>query len=189
MDRLDKACHYVLQNEDGKPWDRDDGCFTWNPGGHSDPPTKWGVILEEYQQVFGPLKFPDGNSVKSATRDQALIVYKDKFWGPIKGDSYLEEHKAIAIMDTAVNKGLGGCKRILEDTLGKTFVGAPWVYGPDLIAAVNAPDPQAFLDSFSAAVKRYIDARISENPAREWARAGWNARASRLIALMAWSPQ
>lgn len=187
VDRFDIAIRYVMENETGKKWDKDDGSYTYNPGGHSDPPTKWGVILEEYQSFFGGTWTPD--MVKAATREQALQVLKKKFWNQVHGDSYLEESHATAVLDTAVNKGFWGCKQVLQHLFGKTFQGEKWVFGPDLIAAVNSMTGQAFLDAMVASVRWYVVKRIEEFPDDEWARKGWEARAERLGHLLVWSPQ
>ncbi len=167
-----------MENEDGKNWDHDDGCFTWNPGGHSDPPTKWGIIQEEYEAFAGhDLTIAD---IKVMPRETALAIYRKNFWEPIHGDSYAYQACATAIFDTAVNKGLGGCMVILTDCLHQHF---DVRYGIPLVQAVNNLSPAAFLELFEPAVERYIAARIARYPTAVWAKAGWTNRAKRLISL------
>lgn len=187
LTRFEKAVHFLLENEDGKRWDHDNGCFTFNPGGHSDPPTKWGVTQEEYSRFLGFDLAPA--QVALQPREVAVQIYRKFFWEPVRGDAYLEESTAIAVMDTAVNKGLGGCKLILTDACHQTFRGEAWEYGPDLIAAVNSLTGQSFLNEMTRAVLNYIEARICKYPAAEWARAGWTNRARRLQKILTWSAQ
>lgn len=186
MDRFEKALRYCLENEDGVRWDHDTGEYTDDP---RDPggATKWGVVLDEYQRFFGGDWTPE--MVQAATRDQAIQVYQKYFWAPIKGASYLEDSSAIAIFDTAVNKGLGGAKRILNDAFGTTFTGELWEFNQDILGAVNSLHGQDFLVKMTSATKRYIDQRISDYPNMAWARNGWTNRANRLSQILAWSPQ
>ena len=195
MDRFTKAIHYVLENEDGVRWDHDSGEYTNDP---RDPggATKWGVVLEEYQRYDNMERGIAGqpsvtwtpDMVQNASRDLALLVYQKFFWGPIQGDAYLEESAAIAIMDTAVNKGLGGARIILTDACHANFPGQPWEYKP-VLAAVNAMHGQVFLDNMVRATNNYITARIAKYPAMQWAEKGWRNRAARLGQILAWSPQ
>ena len=121
--------------------------------------------------------------VKNMPLDTAKAIYLKKFWNPIHGDAYNSDAKATAIFDTAVNKGLGGCKNILDKVFGKTFAGELWVYGQDLIDAVNAMEESDFLNTLCGETKAYIDARIAKYPAMAWAKKGWDNRAEKLLTL------
>jgi lysozyme family protein len=175
--RFDRAVKYVMENEDGVNWDHDTGEFTNDP---RDPggATMWGIILTEYESYLGKKLTPA--DVAKMPRDIALSIYKKNFWEPIHGDTYVWSASAIAIFDTAVNKGLGGCMVILSDALSTKF---PFRYGDDVVAAVNALSPIVFLDKFEAATERYINARIAQYPNMLWAKNGWMNRAKRLLTL------
>lgn len=174
---FDVAVRYVMENEDGVSYDHDKGTFTNNP---KDPggATMWGIIKTEYESFAGhDLTIDD---VKAMPRETALAIYRKNFWEQIHGDSYAYQACATAIMDTAVNKGLGGCMVILTDALHQHFEVR---YGTPLVSAVNALSPAQFLQGFESATERYIQARIERFPNMDWARAGWTNRARRLLTL------
>ncbi len=171
--RFLKALDYVLPNEGPYSNDPDD------PGG----PTCHGIILTEYEDFLGKMLTPD--DVKNMSLDTARAIYLKKFWNPIHGDAYLSDAKATAIFDTAVNKGLGGCKSILNDVFKNSFQGEAWVYGSDLIARVNLDSDGTFLGAMTAEVENHIEAKIAHNPKLAKFRNGWRNRAQRLLTLAA----
>lgn len=176
MTRFDKAIRFVMQNEDGVNWDHDTGEFTNDP---RDPggATMWGVIKTEYETYLG--RSLSVEEVKTMPRETAVAIYRKSFWLPIHGDSYKSDAAATAILDTAINKGLGGCMVILQDALSATF---PTRYGDEVIAAVDAAEDR-FLALMAEATLRYIEARIEKYPNMAWARKGWDNRAQRLLTL------
>jgi len=172
MSRFDTALQYVLVNEG--PYSNDPR----DPGGA----TKFGIILTEYQDYLGRDLTPE--EVENMDLATAQAIYIKKFWNPIQGDAYASDAVATAIFDTAVNKGLGGCKLIIANALHhQAFQGQPWEYGPDLLLAVAGCATSQFLPLFEGAVEAYIAARIARFPNMEWARAGWTNRAKRLLTL------
>lgn len=177
LSRFETALRYVLVNEDGKPLEKDDGCFTNNP---KDPggATKWGIILTEYAEYLGkPFSVED---VRAAPFELARSIYLKKFWGPIDGDSITDLGLATAIFDTAVNKGMGGTVRLLQRLFSLPEDGH---MGPVTLKAINAQDPHAFIATFEVAVEKYIGDRITRFSNMEWARKGWMNRAKRLLGL------
>lgn len=174
--RFDVAVRYCLKNEDGKDYCVDRGSFTNNP---KDPggATMWGVIKTEYEKHLGrSLTIAD---IQSMPRETALAIYRKEFWDVIHGDDLDSEAAAIAIMDTAVNKGIGGCMTVLHDALDNTN----FHYYREVVPMVNAWEPHRFIAAFEPALIRYIDHRIAKYPNMEWARAGWTNRAKRILAL------
>lgn len=177
LSRFETALRYVLINEDGKPIEKDDGCFTNNP---KDPggATKWGIILTEYAEYLGkPVSVED---VKAMPFELARSIYLKKFWGPIDGDQITNMGLATAVFDTAVNKGLGGTVRLLQSILKVPVDGH---MGPATLDALNAQFPGTFIVTFEKAVEKYIGDRITRFPNMEWARKGWMNRARRLLGL------
>lgn len=177
LTRFDKAIRFTMQNEDGFSWDHDNGEFTNDP---RDPggATMWGIVKTEYESFLNQCLTVD--EVEKMPRDTAVEIYNRNFWLPIRGDNYSSDAAAIAIFDTAVNKGLGGCMVILSDCLHNHFAVR---YGDSVIMAVNSMPVSVFLSSFEAATARYIDRRIAQYPNMEWARKGWMNRAQRLLGL------
>lgn len=180
LSRFEKAIRYVMENEDGVRWDHDDGEFTNNP---KDPggATMWGIIKTEYEGFLGKSLTVD--EVKAMPREAAEAIYRKNFWMPIHGDSFKSAATATAIMDTAVNKGLGGCMVILTDALHNHFTDR---YGLPMELAVDAMNDQDFLAAMDSATIRYINRRIEDYPNMEWARRGWANRANRLPAIPAY---
>lgn len=178
LDAFNYAIRFVMKNEDGMDWDHDNGEYTNNPkdpGGR----TMWGIIQTEYEGFLGRKLSED--EIKAMPRETAVAIYRKNFWEPIHGDSYINQAIVTAIMDTCVNKGLGGCMVILTDALNNHF---PVRYGSDLIAAANALDAPTFMNKFEPAVERYIARRIADYPNMEWARKGWMNRSKRLYTLV-----
>ncbi len=177
LTRFDKAIRYVMENEDGVNWDHDRGEFTNDP---RDPggATMWGIIKTEYETFLQRKLTVD--EIKTMPRETAVAIYKKSFWEPINGSSYSSDAAAIAIMDTAVNKGLGGCMVILRDALSNDF---PVRYSNAVIEAVNAQYSPIFLSLMRAATDRYIEARIAKYPSMKWARQGWLNRSARMLSL------
>lgn len=173
LTRFEQACHYVMENEDGVRWDHDSGEYTNDP---RDPggATKWGVIKTEYETHLGRKLTLD--EVKAMPRETAMEIYKEHFWDLILGDSYDSDSAATAIMDTAVNKGLGGCLVILTDALHSRVGG----YSVSTVSLVDGIEEQKFLAAMDSATLRYIDRRIEEYPKMQWARDGWQNRANRI---------
>ncbi len=170
-ERFEKALAYVLENEG--PYSNDPN----DPGGA----TCHGIILTEYQDFLGKTLTPD--DVKNMSLDTAKAIYLKKFWNPIQGDSYDSDAKATAIFDTAVNKGLSGCRTILEDVFAEQFPGEIWEYPPELISAVNGDAPTDLFNFMKASIYRHIEERIEKNPKLEKFRKGWQNRADKLLTL------
>lgn len=167
---------YVLLNEDGLDYAHDRGTFTNNP---KDPggATMWGIIKTEYERYFDMSLTVD--QVKNMTRETAIAIYKRQFWDVIHGDQFATDAQAIAIMDTAVNKGLGGCMTVLHDALNNTN----FHYYSEVVPLIHTTSDKDFLAEFEPALLRYIDLRIAKFPKMEWARKGWTNRAKRLVQL------
>lgn len=176
LSRFERVIRYVLVNEDGKDYAHDRGTFTNNP---KDPggATMWGVIKTEYEKHVGRILTVE--EVSQMPRETAIAIYRKEFWDVIHGDDYLTDAHAIAIMDTAVNKGIGGCLAVLHDALENTN----FHYYSEAVALTKKLDPRTFILLFEPALIRYINHRIAKYPNMEWARKGWTNRAKRLLAL------
>jgi hypothetical protein len=176
LTRFERVMRYVLVNEDGKDYAHDRGTFTNNP---KDPggATMWGVIKTEYEQFLGRTLTVE--EVSQQTRETAMAIYRKYFWDVIHGDDYLSDAQATAIMDTAVNKGIGGCMTVLHDALENTN----FHYYSEVVLLLKKIDARTFVLLFEPALERYINHRIEKYPNMTWARAGWTNRAKRLLAL------
>lgn len=169
MDRFDKAFQYLLPNEGGLTDNPKD------PGGI----TKYGIILADLPK--GSTK----DDIRNLTVIRAEEIYRAKYWAPIHGDAYDSDAKATAIFDTAVSKGIGGCKSIINRVFNTHFQGEAWEYKDDLMNQIKGWSDKAFLQAMCEGVKHHIDVRIAANSDLETFRAGWTNRANRLLTLVA----
>ena len=167
MDRFEKAFQYLLPNEGGLTDNPHD------PGGI----TKYGIILADLP------KGSTADDIRNLTVIRAEEIYRAKYWKPIRGDAYDSDAKATAIFDTAVSKGIGGCKTIIGRIFNTHFAGEAWEYKDDLMGQVNGWSDKALLQALSAQVKLHIEERIAANPDLETFRKGWTNRANRLLTL------
>ena len=78
--------------------------------------------------------------------------YYQKFWRPIHGDLITNDRIAAATFDFAVNAGpttsIRAAQRVVE-------VGVDGLMGPITLAAINASEPESFLDAFALARLRH----------------------------------
>ncbi len=95
-----------------------------------------------------------GLDVSSLTREQAAQIYKRDYWDAIGADQLDPSVREIAF-DAAVNHGVGGAKRLLQEA---------------------GNDPDALL----AARRRLYDKIVADDPSQAKFRAGWENRLNSL---------
>lgn len=86
MTKFDRVMNFVLQWEGGYVNDPND------PGGE----TKFGISKRSHPHL----------DIKNLTREEALAIYREKYWDRIGGDK-LDYPEALALMDFAVHSGVG----------------------------------------------------------------------------------
>lgn len=103
----------------------------------------WG---KKYPGIFNRLKEiisqTDGSAKeinKIAFSDEKLLneiekFYKDNFWDVIKGDEILDQDKAQALFDYAVNSGVSRAVKHAQEVCGITIDGK---FGPATLKAIN----------------------------------------------------
>lgn len=75
-------------------------------------PTKWGITIPD---------LPSGGTasdIQSLTKDQAIAIYRAKYWDRIRGDEFSSQKVADVYMDLAVCKGLQGATDLIRAALG-----------------------------------------------------------------------
>jgi lysozyme family protein len=90
---FDKVMSFILEIEGGYVNDSDD------PGGE----TKYGISKRSHSNV----------DIGNLTEDAARKIYKEEYWDKIKGDD-LPSPMDMAVMDTAVNMGIGAALDLLQ---------------------------------------------------------------------------
>jgi lysozyme family protein len=99
------AMKFVLEHECRKKQDGTlDPSYTLNP---ADPggETKFGIAKRAHPDL----------DIKNLTIDEALDVYMQDYWQAM-GCNELETGLAVAVMDTAVNNGVGAARKFLQTT-------------------------------------------------------------------------
>lgn len=123
MDSFTAAINFVLEQEGGLTNDPND------PGGLTN---------------FG-LTRADTPDPATLTRDQAVDIYRAKYWGPSKADQ-MPTPVALMHFDTAVNQGLGAAAELLQTALGVRVDGN---IGPVTLAAVEAANAHELLTEYA----------------------------------------
>lgn len=111
---FDVAINRILAHEGGYIWHRDD------PGGE----TNWGISKRS---------FPDLD-IKHLTRDQAITIYREKYWVQIQGDM-LPRSLAFQVLDLAINSGVKRAISMLQRAAGVPDDG---VMGPLTMSAIRS---------------------------------------------------
>lgn len=75
----------------------------------------------------------DANDIRLLSRGQAVELYRQNFWVPIRGYD-LPGNVAVAVMDTAVNMGVSVGAKFLQRVVGTTDDG---MIGPITLAALG----------------------------------------------------
>lgn len=116
--------------------------------------TNYGIALKRNPEAWGLTETEDGkwrdrrgdvwNDLDEAnerayvlrpTQGQAIEIYQDQYWRPVKGDALyrLDPGLAQIVFDGAVNHGVGGITRMLQRIVGADVDGA---FGPLTFDAV-----------------------------------------------------
>jgi len=91
--------------------------------------TKWGISKRANPELTDDM-------IRKLTKEQAIEIYKRKYWLPIKGDD-LPANLAIAVFDCAVNMGVSVASMILQSVVGEKRDG---IIGQKTIAATKKLD-------------------------------------------------
>lgn len=129
-----KALAHVLQHEGGYVDHPDD------PGG----PTHFGITLATLQDWRGRKVTPC--DVQALTREEASAIYRALYWDSCRCDE-LPGPVAFIVFDAAVNHGVAGAIRLLQQALG---VGVDGRIGPVTLGAAMSAEPVALVTEIAA---------------------------------------
>lgn len=120
----------------------------YDPGG----PTNLGITLAEFARTRGVALTADNfASLKAAlrgiTRDQASAIYRADYWNAARCP-YLPSAVALFHFDAAVNQGVFGAARMLQQALGVEVDGQ---IGPITLAAAARSQPLQALAAYAEA--------------------------------------
>lgn len=116
MTLFDQAFEHILKVEGDK--------YTDNPRDNGGP-TKYGITLRTYNDLFGNLFELNADPVviQSMTRETARSIYKTFFWYRMNLDRVGVTHPKIAliIFDQAVNRGIFGVTRMIQNAINDVY--------------------------------------------------------------------
>lgn len=106
----------VLSNEGAntltggfQKWPTDNGNWTGGQVGVGQlVGTKYGITAPEVSKLLG--RTATENDIKALSLDNALKIYKARYWDVIRGDEINSDEIAYEIVDMAVNAGVGTVK-------------------------------------------------------------------------------
>jgi len=170
---FEDAIRYVLMNE----------------GGYAEPPmveapTNFGVSLSDLEHFKG--KNLSDEDLKNLTKADASQFYLHTFWAPNHLDKLVDTKMATAILDTAVLHGSKVAVKYSQKVcslLGFQLI-PDGEMGTKTLYALNHIYRNVFIRRYELMVFASYEAIISRYPEDGLFRAGWEARAQRLLVLV-----
>lgn len=157
---FDLAVKFVLENEGGYSNNRDDH------GGA----TKFGIAT----------KFHPGIDVTTLTREQAIQIYKDRYWDTTQIPFIVNPNLRIKIFDASVLIGYGAATKAIQRALKCTGleVQVDGVFGKKTLQNINDCVDQIGLQwAFIAEFSHYLEEVAEEKPEEQKFLVGWLNRA------------
>lgn len=144
------------------------GLANWkgDPGGI----TKYGIslkFLKDHAMDINADHVVNALDVHALTPERAAQIFEEYFWEPMRLGEIHSQAIANQMLDLAANAwtttAAVTAQRALVD-LG-TPVAVDGLVGPHTIAAINAQDPQSFLEAFKNRAIGFYKAVVANNPA------------------------
>jgi hypothetical protein len=120
--------------------------------GHSNSPVNFGINQKANPDI----------DVKNLTRDQAVEIYRQRYWNPIGGDN-LSPSVATFAMDTAVNMGVDAAKKLIATGADVSTMAEMRKQMYRDIAAAN-PAQEKYLKGWLARVDAVTDEAVKAAP-------------------------
>ena len=116
----------------------DDGNWTGGKKGVGElRGSKYGISAASYPSI----------DIAGLTTDQAKTIYERDYWQKIRGDQ-LPPRLSLAVFDFAVNSGVVGAAKCLQQVIGVDVDG---VIGPQTLGKLRSLEPEDVLVDFLAA--------------------------------------
>ncbi len=143
-----------------------------DPGGA----TNYGVIQSRYDE-YRKFKGLARQSVKFITKSEYEEIYDKYYWDPVRAQ-YLSGPLGLALFDTAVNLGVGGCISRLQASL-KVPITGKWT--KEISDVIHSSDQTAVAINICKLriAKRY--ARVKQNSTQRVFLRGWLNRDNALM--------
>ena len=164
-EKFEKAFEYVIANEGGYVFDKND------PGGE----TKYGISKKAYSFL----------NIKELTLEQTKEIYWRNYWKAGKIDEISDIFIAIQLLDFSVNLGIRGATIVLQRALraGGIIVQEDGLIGPETLSATKNLEPSILLAAMKAEAAGYYRVIAAKNPSQRKFLTGWLNRAYRKIVL------
>jgi lysozyme family protein len=143
-----------------------------DPGGA----TKYGIIQSRYDQYRVANKLPK-QSVNKISKKEYTDIYEDYYWEPVRA-KWLDGTLGLALFDTAVNLGVGGCISRLQAALRVPITGKWTQEISDVIH--QADQLKVALKICQLRIKKRYD-RVKQRPDQKVFLKGWLNRDNDLI--------
>ena len=145
---------------------------------HLDPggATNYGIIQSRYDE-YRKFKGLARQSVKFITKSEYEEIYDKYYWDPVRAQ-YLSGPLGLALFDTAVNLGVGGCISRLQSSLKVPITGR-WT--KEISDVIHSSDQTAVAINICKlrVAKRY--ARVKQNSTQRVFLRGWLNRDNALL--------
>ncbi|WP_155823878.1 glycoside hydrolase family 108 protein [Legionella shakespearei] len=142
-------------------------------------PTNKGITLntfKRYAQSDLGIK-PTLENLKNITEEQATIIYKKRFWDPLKADDIKSLSIAYTLYDFHVNAPAHAVKKMQESVndLGGDLI-VDNIMGSKTIKSINSIEPQKLFELYQQKrIQHYIN-RVHEKPSQKEFLNGWIER-------------
>ena len=151
-----------------------EGKFSDNP---ADPggATMYGVTQRVYDN-WRKSRGLTARSVRLIEQDEVEKIYDHLYWTPAHCAD-LPNKAAIVMFDAAVNCGVGGATKLLQEALKVSADGA---FGPATLAAVKKADEVDLVDEFLDVRVEFYEDLCKKNPSEKVFLQGWKNRMEHL---------
>ena len=161
--KFEKAFEYVIQNEGGYVFDKND------PGGE----TKFGITKRSYPAL----------NIKDLTLEDAKKIYYRDFWQKGKFEEISDDLIAMQVFDLSVNLGIRSAVIVLQRALrsvGKN-VQEDGLMGSQTLLATTYSEPRSLLAAIKSEATGYYRQIVAQNPSQQKFLKGWLNRAYKVI--------
>jgi len=161
--KFEKAFEYIIQNEGGYVFDKNDS------GGE----TKFGITKKSYPAL----------NIKDLTLEDAKKIYYRDFWQKGRFEEILDDLIATQLFDLSVNLGIRAAVIVLQRALrsvGKT-VQEDGLMGPETLLATMYSEPRSLLAAIKSEAAGYYRQIAAKNPSQQKFLKGWLNRAYKVI--------
>ena len=161
--KFEKAFQYVIQNEGGYVFDKND------PGGE----TKFGISKRSYPAL----------NIKDLTLEEAKKIYYRDYWIRGRFEEISSGSVATQVFDFSVNLGIRASVIVLQRALRSVGINVQedGLMGPQTLYAVSSSDLRCLLAAIKSEAAGYYRQIVAKNPSQQKFLKGWLNRAYRVI--------